>query len=142
MSSNVSKNNSKASNKGGKDSREDQVDVGPSYISFELKPLSEKDVGVVYIVTNDYHADPTKALGDHGKDFKHMENLFCNLVDNYHVTIAQSATYKKFVATCKYLADRKKYPVLAKESSYIFQVMLAMDTFPWKRMQITVKNVM
>ena len=84
------------------------IDIGLSHISFHHSPLTEQDVGVVYIVTNDYHSEG-RALRDHGVDFKNMSNFFGNLADKYHVTTQQSATYNKFIATCKYLADWK-YP--------------------------------
>ena len=91
---------------------DDQPDCGISCILFPFDPL-DKEVGIVYIVTNDYHADLKAALRDNGIDSQHVKNLFSNLEDKYHITTAQSVTYNKFVATCEYLS-RYKYPDTCK----------------------------
>ena len=55
------------------------IDIGLSHISFHHSPLTEQDVGVVYIVTNDYHSEG-RALRDHGVDFKNMSNFLVILL--------------------------------------------------------------
>ena len=96
---------------------DNQIDTASSYISFDHNPLSESEnyTGVAFIVSNDYHGEPGCTLRDYGLDFKNMKHVFDNLVDKYHVTVAHSATYSKFIATCKYLADYKpEYPKCCK----------------------------
>ena len=90
------------------------IDTASSHVSFELEPLDDH-VGVVYIVTNDYHGDDARmAIRDQGRNCKRMKNFFYYLVDKYHITPAQNTTYDKFVATCKYIANWPKYKTSCK----------------------------
>ena len=75
-----------------------------SDIEFERRGFVGNEVGVVYIVSNDYHSEENTALHDHGKDSKNMENFFSECEDNFYVASVRSATSKKFLATCEYLA--------------------------------------
>ena len=92
---------------------DNRPDTASSYISFDHNPLSEGEnyTGIVFIVSNDYHGEPGRAFRDYGLDIKNMKHMFDNLVDKYHVTVAHSATYSKFIGTCKYQANYKyDYP--------------------------------
>ena len=81
-----------------------------SDISFKRKKIEKEVVGVVYVVTNDYHTQKESALRDHGADWKTMEQFFELCEDKYYVVSKQSVTAKKFLATCNYLANYSDYP--------------------------------
>lgn len=85
-----------------------------SDIRFEYEPLEEDEVGIVYIVTNNYRYDENMALRDHGVDLKKMKSFFTGLVDKYYVVPAQNRTRENFISTCKYLAEWSKYPATCK----------------------------
>ena len=84
-----------------------------SDIRFDYEPL-EDEVGIVYIVTNNYRYDDKMALRDHGVDLKKMKGFFNGLVDKYYVESAQNRTRENFINTCKYLAQWSKYPSSCK----------------------------
>ena len=84
-----------------------------SDISFDYKPLTN-EVGVVYVVTNDYHYDAKMVLRDHGVDRKNMERFFDNTIEKYYVMTAQNRTREKFISTLQYLANWPNYPPSCK----------------------------
>ena len=98
-----------------------QIDATSSYISYDHKPLSEKYAGIVFILTNDHHAEGGRwSLSDYGLDAKNMNKFFDNLVDEYYKTTASCATYNRFVATCMYLADPGASPGTALPKEFVY----------------------
>ena len=79
-------------------------------ISFSPEELEEKTVvGVVYVITNDYHAQQESALRSYGIDLKNMEHFFNACDDKYYVVSERHVTSKEFWASCQYLAN-SDYP--------------------------------
>lgn len=87
--------------------------VHASDIRFDYEPLTD-EVGVVYIVTNNYRYDDKMALRDHGVDLKKMNRFFNSLFEKYYIVSAQNRTRMNFMNTCKYLATYSDYPASCK----------------------------
>ena len=85
-----------------------------SDIDFNSRDFVGNEVGVVYIVCNDYESQRERrmAMGNHGKDFNNMKKFFnVNCNDKYYVEPHKCATAKRFLDTCKYLANPpREYP--------------------------------
>ena len=80
-----------------------------SDIKLTKEDFNGSEVGVVYLLTNDYHAEDKAAIRDHGKDRQRMTAFFESCVDRYVVKPHTNATAKRFLATCRSLANCK-YP--------------------------------
>ena len=83
-----------------------------SDISFNRKPIAETtNVGVVYIVGNDYHTQKDSVLRSGvTADCQKMIQFFNFCEDNYYVEAKENVTAKRFLAACKCLANYEKYP--------------------------------
>ena len=90
----------------------DEYPLDASDIDFSYEPLNGDEVGVVYIVSNDYHSEERMALSADlaRSNLQKMVSFFTDQCDKYYVEAKKSATSKKFLATCKYLADFENYP--------------------------------
>ena len=96
--------------------RNTELQPRASDIQFSSKPLKD-EVGVVYVVTNDYRYDPTMKLRDHGVDLNRIKHVFENSLDKYYVEVRQNRTRDTFINTLEYLAayeKQKKYPPSCK----------------------------
>lgn len=106
------------SNMGNKTSKPTTIDNSSDYQNadindslIELNLTNER--GVAFIVSNEYLSSD-KELHGSDKDSKKMEELFKEKEINYSVHVRTQVTYKKFIATCKYLATYEYYPKTVK----------------------------
>ena len=76
-------------------------------ISFHHKAITEREVGVVYVVYNDYHTKESLAFLYRGleADCVNIERFFDICDDEYYVVSKRSVTAKRFLITCEHLAN-------------------------------------
>lgn len=120
---------------------------GSSDISFQDKPLTD-EVGVVYIVTNDYRDDEDmQTLRACEVDLIRMKKFFNSLVDKYYVVTAQNRNREDFVRTLIYLATWPNYPVCCRRIIVYFSGhgrngYITMEKNANKRTNITINDIL
>lgn len=81
------------------------ADVNDTLLTLNLN----NERGVAFIVSNEYLCNDKK-LDCSTKDSKEIDDLFREKGINYSSHVRTNVRYKKFIATCKYLATYQYYP--------------------------------
>ena len=76
-----------------------------SDILFHHKAITGREVGVVYIVYNDYHTNKDLVLRGLEADCVNIERFFDACDDEYYMVPKRSVTAKRLLTTCEYLAN-------------------------------------